>query len=472
MKIQYPLIAILFSVSNLLAAELTDWSTGKTFRFDFFHSGSAGIEKISQDEIRLEGNWAGSNTILVDVFDLGLYKAELKEKETGKILYSRGFSSIFGEWQTTGEAGQGIWKTFHESFRFPEPRMDCRLVFSKRNPDASFVKLAEFDVLPNSRFINRSAVPKTGTLSDWMISGEPNKKVDIVILGDGYTGEQLSKFKSDVDRLAGYMFSVEPYKSRRADFNVRLILAPSKQEGISNPRKDEWMNNLLGFRFNAFDSDRYVLSYENKVIRELAAQVPYDAVIVVCNSAKYGGGGIYNLYASVTSDTEPSTYVFTHEFGHSFASLGDEYYTSDVAYELSPNQKFEPQEPNITALLDKNTLKWREFVNQGTPLPTPWKKAEFEQISLDIQKRRTELTANKAADSTMNNLFREDKQKTEAHLKSERYYGQTGAFEGAGYESHGLYRAELDCIMFSRNPDHFCRVCTKAISNAIDRYTK
>ncbi|MCA0447371.1 MAG: IgA Peptidase M64 [Bacteroidetes bacterium] len=471
MKIQYTLVAILFSVSNLVAGGLTDWSTGKTFRFDFFHSGSAGIEKISQDEIRLEGNWAGSETILVENFDLGLYKAELREKESGKLLFSAGFSSIFGEWQTTGEASAGKWKTFHESVRFPEPKTDSKLIISKRNPDASFLQLAEFDIQPNSRFINRSIIPQKGKVIDWMVSGPQNQKVDIVILADGYTADQLSKFKSDVDRLAGYMFSVEPYKSRKTDFNVRLIFASSEQEGISNPRKDQWMNNLLGFRFNAFDSDRYVLSFENKTIRELAAQVPYDAVIVVCNSKKYGGGGIYNLYASVTSDTEPSTYVFTHEFGHSFASLGDEYYTSDVAYELSSQQKYEPQEPNITALLDKSALKWKEFVNPGTPLPTPWKKAEFEQISIDIQKRRTELTANKAADSTMNKLFREDKNKTEAHLKAERFYGQTGAFEGAGYESHGLYRPELDCIMFSRNPDHFCKVCTKAINHAIDRYT-
>lgn len=472
MKIQTTLIAILFYASNLFATGLADWSTGFTFRLDFFHSGTAGTEKISLDEIKSEGRWAGSATYLVDESDLGLYKAVLTDEKTGKILFSKGFSSIFGEWQTTGEASNGSWRTFHESVRFPEPKANANLTFSKRNPDGTYLEIATFQVDPSSRFINRSKNHETGFTQDWLISGDPQKKVDIVILGDGYTANQFQKFKSDVDRLAGYMFTVEPYKSRKNEFNIRLIMVPSDEEGIPNPRKNEWVANPLGFRFNAFDSDRYVLSFENKEIREVAAQVPYDAIIVVCNSRKYGGGGIYNLYASVTSDTEPATYVFTHEFGHSFAGLGDEYYTSDVAYETFNPPGFEPQEPNITALLDKPNLKWKEFVANDTPLPTPWKKDEFDKVSVEIQKRRGALIANKATDSTMEVLFREDKIKSEKALKSEPFYGKVGAFEGAGYESRGLYRPELDCIMFSRNPDHFCRVCSKAISLAIDRLTK
>ncbi|HNJ73277.1 MAG TPA: M64 family metallopeptidase, partial [bacterium] len=215
-----------------------------------------------------------------------------------------------------------------------------------------------------------------------------------------------------------------------------------------------------------------VLTYENKNLRETAANAPYDALILLANDRKYGGGGIFNLWATVTADAEPAAYVFVHEFGHSFAGLGDEYYTSPVSYENFTAPSTEPSEPNITALLDPKNLKWKHLVSKDTPLPTPWNKTAYDTYEIEMQKKRAKLIEEKASEETMEALFREVKTKTTPMLNTDKYFGKVGAFEGAGYEAKGLYRPELDCIMFTRNNVPFCKVCHEAIERIIDLYAK
>jgi hypothetical protein len=190
------------------------------------------------------------------------------------------------------------------------------------------------------------------------------------------------------------------------------------------------------------------------------------------NEHTYGGGGIFNDQATASVDSAFSEYVFVHEFGHHFAALADEYYTSDVAYETGVPKKQEPWEPNITALGDPATLKWRDLVAAGTPLPTPWAKEEFEKHSRAIQERRRAIRKRNAPEEEMDALFREQRQWEHKLLAGMKYSGVVGAFEGASYEARGLYRPQADCIMFSRNPVGFCRVCQRAIGRIIDFYAK
>jgi len=470
-KTQFLIPLFLFYFTSVFSQPLGSWTDGKTLRLDFIHSGTDKTEEISLDGFRLEGPWPGPSGFQVDSSGLGLFRGEVVLK-TGKTVYAEGFSSIFGEWQTTSEAKTGYRRAFHESFRFPNPNVPAEIRILRRDPDGRFSLIGSFPFNPESRQINRAPVVGSGKLKEWFIGGEPAKKVDLAVLAEGYSEAEMEKFFRDSDRLCTSLFSTEPFRSRKQDFNIRHLFVASPESGIPNPRKDQWPFTAFGFQFNFFDSDRYVLSSANKQIREVLAQVPYDAVIIVCNSPKYGGGGIYHLYASVTADTEPAEYVFIHEFGHSFAGLGDEYYTSDVAYDSFNPPGFEPNEPNITALLPNGSLKWQELADPGIPIPTPWKKRGYDSLSADIQKRRSELIRKGASEKEMESLFREDRDKTQNWLRSEQYYGKTGAFEGAGYESRGLFRPELDCIMFSRNPDHFCKVCNKAISEAINRLTQ
>ncbi len=216
-----------------------------------------------------------------------------------------------------------------------------------------------------------------------------------------------------------------------------------------------------------------MLSFNNRAVRRTAAFAPYEFIEILANNRTYGGGGIFNLYSTVAVDNAFANYVFVHEFGHHFAGLADEYYTSSVAY-APPSDRIEPWEPNVTALVDVSTLKWRTLISPSadiTPIPTPWNKEDFENYSLQIQKRRALLRKENRPEAEMEALFREELAHEQAMFAAEKHAGQVGAFEGAMYESKGYYRPEVDCIMFSRS-NHFCAVCRRAIERIIDLYSR
>lgn len=468
------MLAVILAAALVVAAPASfdDQFTGQTLRFDYVHSGTHGEEHISLEAFRAEGDWPGSRTRLVDPTGMGKYQVEMRDLDSQALLYSRGFASIYGEWETTGEARRGIWRSFHESQRLPEPRRPAQVSLRKRRPEGGFEEVYSCTVDPSSRFVQRMPVREQGEVWAFQDEGDPSTKVDLLILGDGYTATEMQKYRADVARHAEALFAAEPFRSRRGDFNVWAIDLPSQESGVTRPRAGAWVRTPLGLSFNAFDSERYVLTYENRELREIAAQAPYDAIMIIGNTRKYGGGGIFNLWATTSSDTSVSEYVFVHEFGHSFGGLADEYYTSQIAYEDFNPAGTEPWEPNVTALLDPGQLKWKEFVEADTPVPTPWDQETYDELSYAYQERRVALREAQAPDAEVEELFAEVKALATPMLRSEAHFGKVGAFEGAGYEPKGLYRPEVDCIMFTRNPENFCRVCSAALERMIDLYTE
>jgi hypothetical protein len=442
--------------------------TGATLRFDYHHAGCASEEHIAPAGLRLEGEWPGSRGALLDDSDLGRYRFRVEDAASHVALYSRGFCSVYGEWETTGEAKK-TWRAIEESQRFPEPRKPVELVLEKRLNSGGWKELSRTPLDPASRFVDRSPLAQTGEIVALSENAPPAQAVDLLILADGYTAAEKAKFVADGKRLVAAMFATPPYDRHARDFNVRLLFVPTAQAGLSNPRKNVWHESVYGLSFNAFDSDRYVLTLQDRKLREIAAQAPYDALILLFNDRKYGGGGIYNLWCSAAADTEPAPYIFVHEFGHSFAGLADEYYTSQVSYEDLQPAGVEPWEPNVTRLGDPAHLKWGDLLEAGTPLPTPWRQAEYDTADLAYQKKRKELIDAQASEEASEALMREVKQSSGAFLRAERWFGKVGAFEGALYEAKGLYRPEADCIMFTRNPTRFCRVCARAVEQAILR---
>jgi len=384
------------------------------------------------------------------------------------VLYSRGFASIYGEWETTGEAKR-VWRAFEESLRLPEPKGRVQLVIKKRAHDGTFAEIFTELVDPTSRTVDRAPVSSGGTVVPIHDAGAPATKLDVLVLADGYAEAEREKFARDASRLVGALLDTEPFRSRKGDINVRGLFVPSRESGISDPRRGVWKQSAFGCSFNAFESDRYVLTYSNRALREAAAQAPYDALILLFNARKYGGGGIFNLWATCASDTSVAEYVFVHEFGHSFAGLADEYYSSQVSYEDFVPPGTEPWEPNVTALLYPAQLKWRDLVERSTPLPTPWGKSAYDEKDLAYQKRRAEV-AKSGSDDDAERLMAEVKTTTAPMLSAEEFAGRVGAFEGAAYEAQGLYRPAVDCIMFTRNPTTFCKVCERAVSRVIDIY--
>jgi hypothetical protein len=280
----------------------------------------------------------------------------------------------------------------------------------------------------------------------------------------------MEKFRKDAERLAGNLMGAEPFKSHSTDFNIRAVETPGESSGVSKPHQGIFKRTPLTVHYSSFDSERYALSYDNRTIRDVASQVPYDLMVILVNERTYGGGGIYNLYTTVAADNRFSEYVMIHEMGHHMAALADEYYTSSVSYEI-PEVKIEPWETNITALFDKNNLKWKELVDPGTPVPTPWNKDEFDKFGYSVQKERDSLRAAMVSETVVEDLFTKQMSREDEYFAREKYRDKVGAFEGAGYLTKGLYRPQVDCIMYTRHLV-FCKVCSRSIEKVIESYVK
>jgi len=441
----------------------------KTLRVDFFHTGNAKEEMFAVDKVLSDGEWAGSKTILVDELELGPYFFEVIDKESKVLLYSRGFANIFGEWQTTPEAAEQ-WGTFHESIRFPWPLKPVTIIVKKRDAENKFKPIWSTDVDPSNRQVNPADRIHNEKVDVIVENGPSTEKLDIVILGDGYSISEMEKFRNDAQRLSNALLNTEPFKSQGKNINIRAIETPASESGVNKPHHGVYKHTPLSVSYSTFDSERYALTYDNKTVRDVASAVPYDFMVILVNERTYGGGGIYNLYTTVAADNKFSEYIMVHELGHHLAALADEYYTSAVSYE-APKITLEPWEPNVTALLDKETLKWKDLVEGGTPIPTTWNKEAFDKFGYDIQKERESIRANHLPETVMEDLFIRQMNKENEFFSTEPYKEKTGAFEGANYNAKGMYRSQLDCIMYTRH-NVFCKVCQRSIVNVIDQYSK
>ena len=461
MKLIFTAITLLLIATSARAAQ--------TMRVDYYHTGDASQEVFSVDRVVIEPlPWPGDPAQAIDSSNLGKYLFEVRDAKTKQLLYSRGFASIYGEWETTDEA-KTIKRTFQESLRFPAPAAPVTVVLKKRDAKNVFQDIWTTTIDPADQFVDRSKQTAPAPVITIQKTGEPEARVDFLILGDGYTAAEAKKFEADARRLTETLFATSPFKENRKSFNVWAMAPPAAESGISRPSTGIYRDSPIGATYDAFGSERYVLTFDNRALRKAAQFAPYEFIEVLVNNRTYGGGGIFNLYSTVAADNAFANYVFVHEFGHHFAALADEYYTSSVAY-APATDRVEPWEPNVTALLDVSALKWRHLTNV-TPIPTPWNKEAFEAYSREIQKRRAQLRKDKRPEEEMEALFREELEHEKEMFAAEKHFGQVGAFEGAMYEARGYYRPEIDCIMFSRT-DHFCKVCREAIERVIKMYSR
>jgi len=436
-------------------------------RVDYYHVGDSGQEHFAFDRAAIEGDWPGPLNHWIDDSNLGRYQFQVLDPKSKRLIYSRGFASVYGEWETTDEA-KHQWRALPESVRFPAPTGPVELIISKRGPRNEWVQVWSTIADPADPAVDRASAPK---FTVWPVvhNGVPQDKVDLLLLGDGYKSSEMEKWHRDAKRTAETLLSAPPFREHRSQFNVWAIDTPADETGISRPSDGIYRRTPLGASYDAFGSERYILTLDNRRLREIAAAAPYEFIEIVVNDRKYGGGGIFNDFATVSADNAFTPYVLVHEFGHHFAGLADEYYTSDVAYG-SPTDRPEPWEPNVTA--DPHAAKWSDLLTPGIALPTPWPKAEFERMQADIQARRREVRAQHKPEDVMETLFREERVSDTKLLGSGPNAGKTGAFEGANYEARGYYRPRQDCIMFTRDEVGFCAVCRRAIERVIAMYAK
>lgn len=440
-----------------------------TMRVDYMHVGNALESRYALERVVIEAlPWPGNPAKAIDTTNRGNSFFEVVDPKSNRVLYSRGFSTLFGEWRSTDEA-QRMSRGFQESLRFPMPTSTVRIRVLERDERNAFSVVWSVDVDPTAHDIERKQPAPPARILKIVDNGPSPQKVDLLILGDGYTAAQSNKFAADAKRLADHLFTVSPFKERAKDFNVWAIAVPTPESGVSRPSEDKYAWSSLRTRYDIFGSERYVLTPDNRALREIAQFAPYEFIEILVNNETYGGGGIFGWYSTAAVGSEWAEYLFVHEFGHHFAALADEYYTSPVAYQ-SGEERPEPWEPNVTALHDPKQLKWRDVVKTGTPLPTPWPKKEFEDYEREYQKKRSQLRADRRPETEMNALFREELTYTQKLFSSAQHRNALGAFEGANYAAGGYYRPAMQCIMFNRI-DRFCDVCRHAIEDIIDLYS-
>ncbi|MBM4370925.1 MAG: peptidase M64, partial [Deltaproteobacteria bacterium] len=347
-------------------ADFDRWFEDATVRLDIDHGGTATTEDVTLKALRREGPWPGSRTRLVDPAGLGKYLVEVRDRATDLLIYSRGFCTLFGEWQTTDEAKTGR-QVFPETVRFPLPRAPARVVLRGRGADGALATIWETAVEPAAVQPGAPAAAEVVLLHD---GGPSATALDVVIVPAGYLPHQEEKLRRDLARFAALLLATPPFDRDAARIAVRGVVALALRPGAAEPRKGR-VADADGLRptFDTFGSARYLNALGHHALRDLAGAAPYDTLLVMVNTSQYGGAGIFNYYAVFPSDNDYDAYVFIHELGHSFAGLGDEYYSSSVAYSEFYPQGVEPWEPNITALLDgREGLKWGALVDPSTPV--------------------------------------------------------------------------------------------------------
>lgn len=383
------------------------------------------------------GQWAGSQTQLLDPINNGDYRILVTDAATGTPLYSRCYHTLFREYKDTPMAVDSIAQ-FEEVMLIPYPKQAVNICMQKRDKKQRFFtqnsyffdpKHSQVEVLHGWSDMEGNGVnAKCFEPIALQKKGDVHKKSDVVIVAEGYGLSDTAKMRKDLDYFTQCLFGREPFKSHRNEFNVWGVAVPSTQSGITDPTKGIYVQSAVGSSYNTFNSDRYLMTSSLFQLHDVIAQAPYDHIIIMANCPTYGGGAIYNFYA-MSAVLPMSENILPHELGHSIGGLADEYVDDELTYNSLYPLDQEPIEPNITTLIDFES-KWKDLVDPSTPVPTP----------------DCELP------SAMGTC------------------GVIGAYEGGGYVAKGIYRPMMNCMMKYYAP--FCPVCTRALEAVFDLYTK
>lgn len=425
MKKHILFLLCLIAVASTRAQVFADHFADKTLRVDYIFNGNASGQAICLDGLSALPTWAGRKHHLAELPLQGNGQIIMRNAASGKTIYTTSFSSLFQEWLETDEA-QNVTKGFENTFLLPYPlqpvEIEITLLDPRRNVRASMKHI----VHPNDVLIEQKGNSHITPHKYLLHNDSPEKCIDVAILAEGYTLQEMQTFYEDADIACKSIFDHEPFKSMKKRFNVVTVASPSTDSGVSVPRLNEWKHTAFGSHFSTFYSDRYLTTSRVKAIHDALAGIPYEHIIILANTEEYGGGGIYNSYTLTTAHHPMFRPVVVHEFGHSFGGLADEYfYDNDVMTDTYPLD-IEPWEQNISTQVDF-AAKWKDMLSENTPVPT----------SAEV---------------------------------SENY--PTGVYEGGGYSAKGIFRPAENCRMRTNEYPAFCPVCQRALRRIIEFYTE
>ena len=402
-----------------------------TLRLDYIFSGDATHTEISLAKMgRLEG-WWGRTVNMDNLLLRGNGQIILRDSATSQVLYCTSFSTLFSEWQCTPEALH-TRKAFENVYLVPMPQATAYVTVNILDKRDSITASMTHIVHPDDILIRPVASPYTLDKCRYVHKGGDSKDaIDIAIVGEGYTKEEMDIFYRDAKETADQILSYEPFKGKADKLNFIAVPVESKESGVSIPLKGEWKQTAFSSHFSTFYSDRYLTTLHLFDLHDALASVPYEHIIILANTDNYGGGGILNSYVLTAAHNPWAMPVVVHEFGHSFGGLADEYFYDDGTDQYDLNT--EPWEPNITTLVNFDS-KWKDMI-------------EKKEI---VTKTEQALPAYRTL--------------VESDYK-------VGIYEGGGYLSEGIYRPYPTCRMRDNTYPLFCPVCQRAISRMIDYQT-
>lgn len=420
------LFIIICAVMLAPAAQAQDFDRhfeNRTLRLDYIFAGNARQQIIALDELAKADGWAGRRVNLDSIPVKGNGEVRVTDPASGATIYRTSFSSLFQEWIVTGEAEQ-VTKSFEATFLVPFPRHEVDVEITLRDNEGREQASLRHSVNPADKLI-RDMAPRATVPHEYLHrGGAPESCIDIAIMAEGYTADEMGTFLSDARTACEELFRYEPFASFRERFNVVAVMSPSKQSDVSVPQDGEWRETAVNSNFMTFYSPRYLTTNSVHLIHDKLAGIPYEHLIILANTDTYGGGGIYNSYTLTTAHNPMFKPVVVHEFGHSFGALADEYFYDNADHtENTYKLGFEPWEQNITSLVDFES-KWADMLDKKTPVPTE-----------PTDKRRKNYTV--------------------------------GVYEGGGYITKGMYRPAVVCRMRDNEATQFCPVCQRAIERII-----
>lgn len=416
------LSAFYFSCQAKTVTSFFDFDT--TVRVDFVLAGNQNLRDGYIAELsQYEGGNYNENTV-VSPFDYGEYRALMIDEISLDTIFRKSFSTLFEEWQSTEEA-KTKKRAFEQTLLLPKPLINVMLIIESRDKKGGYYALIEEKINENSSF-----KVKKKTNYEYRILNNENVidcSLNFLFIAEGYAENEKEKFFNDANKISNSLFDFIPYKKYKNRITFSAIASVSEDSGVTEPSKNIWKNTIVNSSFDTFGVDRYLESLSCWKIYDIATSLPHNHIIVLVNSDKYGGGGVYNHFSILTSQNRNSHLVFIHEIGHGFAGLGDEYEDGDsFDEEIIISRKFEPASPNLTTLVNFDS-KWKGKIDVNVPIPTP---------------------------------------------KTAQYKNVIGVFEGGGYSSKGVYRPSQNCLMRELGAKSFCEVCEDVIEKTILFYTE
>lgn len=437
------IIFLAFAIAPILnagAQQFDQWFDGRSLRLDYMLCGNSNQSKVYFCRAFATEKWAGRRTNLnKSVFD-GNGNIILTDCSTGDTLYVNTFCHLFGEWQSYPDA-QRTNRALETTLLVPMPKNKVNVTVNLIDKHRATVASLCHTIDPNDILIR--PIGENGYSHRTLeYHGDEATHIDVAIVAEGYKAADSTKFYNDAHRSIEMLMRYEPFKSLREKFNFYAVMCPSVDSGTSYPLEGRWSNTALGSHFDTFYTERYLTTLHAHKMADVLSCVPYEHPFVIVNTDVYGGGGVFNQIMLAAIDHPMIAQLIVHEFGHSYAGLGDEYDYAEEGSDPMYDVTVEPFEPNITTLVDFDS-KWADLLPKGTPIPTP--KTDIP----DFRKARTaeEFAAIDAATQRI------------------------GVFEGGGYMTKGVYRPAQECMMKILQTNYFCPVCDRAIRRVTSFYT-